>query len=39
VDVKVDVKEGAVVAKTIFHVQNFVDVGFSLATTKQANQR
>jgi len=38
VDAKVDVKEGAVVAKTVSHVQNSVDVGFSLATTKQANQ-
>jgi len=38
VDAKVDVKEGAVVTKTISHVQNSVDVGFSLATTKQANQ-
>jgi len=38
VDAKVDVKEGAVVAKTISHVQNSVDVEFSLATTKKANQ-
>ena len=35
-DAKVDVKEGAVVAKTVFHVQNSANVGFSLATTKQA---
>jgi len=38
VDAKVDVKKGAVVAKTVSHVKNSVDVGFSLATTKQANQ-
>jgi len=33
----VDGKEG-IVAKTISHVEKFVDVGFSLATTKQANR-
>ena len=33
-----DVKEGVVVEKTISHVQNSVDVGFSLATTNHANQ-
>jgi len=38
VDAKVDVKEGAVAAKTVSYVQNSVDVGFSLATTKQAHQ-
>jgi len=36
--VDVNVKEGIVVARTISHVQKFVDVGFSLATTKQANR-
>jgi len=33
----VDVNEDVVVTKTISHVQKFEDVGFSLATTKQAN--
>ena len=37
--VKVDVKGIAAVAKTISHVPNFADVGFSIATTNLSDQR
>ena len=38
VGANVDAKEDAAVAKTISHVRNFADAGYSVATTKLFSQ-